>query len=160
MKLKRLSYMILGVALSLGLASCNNDDAFEPSSAHTDASALVGGTYQGQMVNEDGEAIASDVVVTLGKINEANTQAVNAKFAAPSVSMDMEANFNVAKAGENRYTLSNGRSSTTVGEATRNCAGIIENNNLTFYLTLNSKYKFSTATAAKSYTMELTKTGN
>lgn len=159
MKLKRLSYMVLGVALSLGLASCNDDD-FELSSTHTDASSLVGGTYQGEMVNENGETIASDVVVTIAKINDASIQAVTVTFAAPSVNMDMEANFNVAKAGENKYNLSNSRNSTTVGEATRNCAGVIENNNLTFYLTLNSKYKFSTATAAKSYTMRLTKSGN
>ena len=96
---------MLGVLFSLTFAACDDDD--EPVT-RTDASVLVGGTFQGSIYDEDGNEKASDVVVSISKFEAENTQALTVKIASATLKMDQEAVFNVAKAGENRYTFGNG----------------------------------------------------
>lgn len=156
MKLRKVLYLMVGMALCWGFSSCQDDD-YGFSSDHTDASSQVVGTFTGNIYNSENEVVASDVIASIEKINESTVQAVAVAIKAASIEMDLTANFNAAKAGENRYILNNGNSSTKVGEATRNSAGVLEGNTLTMYVTLNSKYKWSTASAAKRYTLVLLK---
>ena len=135
---------MLGVLFSLTFAACDDDD--DPVT-HTDASVLVGGTFNGSMFDEDGNEKASDVVVTISKFEAENTQAITVK-------MDQEAVFNVAKAGENRYTFGNGSAA-----AARNTGGVIEGNDLTVYTSLSSKFKFNATSSAKRYTIKAVKAG-
>ena len=140
---------MLGVLFSLTFAACDDDD--DPVT-HTDASVLVGGTFNGSMFDEDGNEKASDVVVTISKFEAENTQAV--KIASATLKMDQEAVFNVAKAGENRYTFGNGSAA-----AARNTGGVIEGNDLTVYTSLSSKFKFNATSSAKRYTIKAVKAG-
>lgn len=147
-------FLMLCLALPLGLVSCGSDDEVN---THTDASTLVNGTFTGTIEDADGNVKASDVTVTIAKSSVENTQSVDMTFKAPSISMDQAAIFNVAKAGDNRYTFGSGSISTKAGEAIKNCGGVLDGSSLTFYVTMNSTYKFSSATAAKRYTMKLAK---
>ena len=96
------------------------------------------------MFDEDGNEKASDVVVTISKFEAENTQAITVKIASATLKMDQEAVFNVAKAGENRYTFGNGSAA-----AARNTGGVIEGNDLTVYTSLSSKFKFNATSSAK-----------
>lgn len=140
---------MLGVLFSLTFAACDDDD--DPVT-RTDASVLVGGTFQGSIY--DGNEKASDVVVTISKFEAENTQAITVKIASATLKMDQEAVFNVAKAGENRYTFGNGSAA-----AARNTGGVIEGNDLTVYTTLSSKFKFNATSSAKRYTIKAVKAG-
>lgn len=141
---------MLGVLFSLTFAACDDDD--DPVT-RTDASVLVGGTFQGSIYDEDGNEKASDVVVSISKFEAENTQALTVKIASATLKMDQEAVFNVAKAGENRYTFGNGSA------AARNTGGVIEGNSLTVYTTLSSKFKFNATSSAKRYTIKAVKAG-
>ena len=115
---------MLGFLCSLSFVACDDDD--DPV-VHTDASVLVNGTFS----------------------EEENTQAVTVKIVSPTLTMDQEAVFNVAKAGNDRYTFGNGSAA-----AARNTGGVIEGNNITIYTTLSSKYKFNATASAKAYTIK------
>lgn len=136
------------------MISCGDDDE---TNTHTDASTLVAGTFTGIMEDADGNEVASDVEVAISKSETENVQAVDMTFKASSVNMDQKGVFNVAKAGDNRYTFGSGSIATTAGSAIKNCGGVLDGNALIFYVQMNSTYKFSSATAAKRYTMKLTK---
>ena len=151
MKLKSILFLMLGVLFSLTFAACDDDD--DPVT-HTDASVLVGGTFNGSMFDEDGNEKASDVVVTISKFEAENTQAITVKIASATLKMDQEAVFNVAKAGENRYTFGNGSAA-----AARNTGGVIEGNDFTVYTSLSSKFKFNATSSAKRYTIKAVKAG-
>ena len=142
---------MLGVLFSLTFAACDDDD--EPVT-RTDASVLVGGIFQGSIYDEEGNEKASDVVVSISKFEAENTQALTVKITSATLKMDQEAVFNVAKAGENRYTFGNGSAA-----AARNTGGVIEGNSLTVYTTLSSKFKFNATSSAKRYTIKAVKAG-
>lgn len=150
MKLKSILFLMLGLFCSLSFVACDDDD--DPVT-HTDASVLVNGTFNGSIYDADGNEKASDVVVTVSKFEEENTQAITVKIVSASLSMDQEAVFNVAKAGTDRYTFGNGSAA-----AARNTGGVIEGNNITVYTTLSSKYKFNATSSAKRYTITAVKT--
>lgn len=142
------------LALPIFMVSCGDDDE---ANTHTDASELVSGTFTGVMENADGAAVATDVEVVISKHDAENTQAVDMTFTATSINMNQSGIFNVAKAGDDRYSFGSGSIATTAGSAIKNCGGVLEGSELTFYLQLNSTYKFSSATAAKRYTLKLVK---
>lgn len=146
MKLKSILFLMLGFLCSLSFVACDDDD--DPA-VHTDASVLVNGTFSGSIYDASGNEKASDVVVTVTKLEEENTQAVTVKIVSPTLTMDQEAVFNVAKAGNDRYTFGNGSAA-----AARNTGGVIEGNNITIYTTLSSKYKFNATASAKAYTIK------
>ena len=81
-------------------------------------------------------------------------QELAAQMATEGLKMDQEAVFNVAKAGENRYTFGNGSAA-----AARNTGGVIEGNDLTVYTSLSSKFKFNATSSAKRYTIKAVKAG-
>lgn len=141
---------MLGLFCSLSFVACDDDD--DPVT-HTDASTLVGGTFTGSIVDADGNEKASDVVVTVSKFEAENTQAITVKIVSATLSMDQEGVFNVAKAGNDRYTFGNGSAA-----AARNTGGVIEGNQITIYTTLSSKYKFNATSSAKRYVITCTKT--
>lgn len=149
MKLKSILFLMLGVLFSLSFVACDDDD--DPVT-HTDASILVNGTFNGSIYDVDGNEKASDVVVTVSKFEAESTQAITVKIVSATLKMDQEAVFNVAKAGNDRYTFSNGSAA-----AARNTGGVIEGSNLTIYTTLSSKFKFNATTSAKRYTIICTK---
>ena len=151
MKMKKI-FLMLCLALPLGFVSCGDDDE---ANTHTDASPLVAGTYMGTMENADGQVVASDVIVTITKNETANVQSVNMTLKSAALNMDQTGIFNVAKAGNNRYTFGSGSIATTAGSAIKYSGGVLEGISLTFYVTMSSSYKFSVATAAKRYTMKL-----
>ncbi len=156
MKLKNIAYIAMMMLAPIALASCSDDD--EPST-HTDASQNVGGTFSGYVVNADNETIASDVVVTISKLESSNTQAVNIQIQSETLGMDQTGAFNVAKAGNDRYLFaSGGVDGKTTGNNDKS-AGVLENNSLSLYLVLNKTYKFTTASAGKQYNFYCTKTG-
>lgn len=140
---------------TVSFTACSDDD--DNNETHTDASYLVNGTFQGNVVDVNGLERATDVVVTIDRFDSETAQASTVHITSVSLDMDQTAIFNVAKAGDNRYTFSSGSVSTTTGSATRNSGGVLDGDVLTLYLTLNSKFKFSTATAAKMYTFTCTK---
>ena len=123
---------MLGVLFSLGFVSCSDDDDPE---THTDASVLVGGTFTGSICDSKGVEKATDV-----------------KLVSASLKMETEDIFNVAKAGNDRYTFGSGSAS-----APKNTGGVIEGNKVTVYASLNSKYKFNSASAGKLYTINAVK---
>ncbi len=149
MKLKSILFLILGLFCSLSFVACDDDDDPE---THTNASLLVNGTFKGSIYDASDVEKASDVVVTISKFDAENTQALTVKIVSATLGMDQEGVFNVAKAGEDRYTFSSGSSA-----AVRNTGGVVEGNNLTIYTTLSSKYKFNATSSAKSYTIKCTK---
>ena len=149
MKLKSILFLMLGVLFSLGFVSCSDDDVPE---THTDASVLVGGTFTGSICDSKGVEKATDVVVTISKYEEENTQAIKVKLVSASLKMETEDIFNVAKAGNDRYTFGSGSAS-----APKNTGGVIEGNKVTVYASLNSKYKFNSASAGKLYTINAVK---
>lgn len=149
MKLKSILFLMLGFLLPLSFASCDDDD--EPAT-HTDASTLVDGTFYGTMYDADDNEKATDVVVTVSKFEAENTQAVTVQIVSASLSMDNTDVFNIAKAGENRYTFANASAA-----AARNTGGVVEGNSITIYTTLNSKYKFNATSSAKKYTIKCAK---
>lgn len=136
---------MLCIMLPLGLASCSDDD---DESTHTDASYLVGGTYTGTMYDANDAVKASDITVTVSRVDADTIQAITVKFTSTALNMSNESVFNVAKAGADRYTFSTGASGTT-----RNTGGVIEGNKITIYTTLSSRYKFNATTSAKRYTI-------
>lgn len=140
---------MLGLFCSLSFVACDDDD--EPET-HTDASVLVSGTFTGSIYDASGVEKASDVVVTISKFEAEDTQALTVKIVSATLSMDQQDVFNVAKAGNDRYTFSSGAST-----ASRNTGGVVEGNNLTIYTTLSSKFKFNATSSAKSYTIKSTK---
>ena len=155
MKLKNIFFIMLCMLTAVGFVSCDDDD--DVTSTHTDASLLVNGTFKGTIVDKDGVVKAEDVEVTLTRFEGENVQATTFHLTAPSISMDQTAVFNVACAGDNRYTFSSGSVVTATGEAIRNSGAILEGDELTVMVTMNSKYKFSTASAAKPYTIKAVK---
>ena len=145
---------MLGVLFSLSFVGCDDDD--DPVT-HTDASTLVNGTFNGSIYDVDGNEKASDVVVTVSKFEAESTQAITVKIVSATLKMNQEAVFNVAKAGNDRYTFSSSAPATGPAAAARNTGGVIEGNNLTIYTTLSSKFKFNATTSAKRYTIICTK---
>ena len=152
MKMRKI-FLMLCLALPLGFVSCGDDDE---GNTYTDASVLVPGTFTGSMTkNDDGSTIASDVTLVISKNTATtNTQAVTIDITAPSINMNQTGVFNAAKANDG-FTFGSGSIATAAGQATKNCGGRLTGNTLTFYLQLNSTYKFSGATAAKRYTLHL-----
>lgn len=150
MKSKNFIYVFFALIVACVFVSC---DKKEPQ-IHTDASLQFSTaiTYVGSMVNADGAVVAEDANVLVERIPFDSLQAVHMHITVPSIAMDQEANFNVCAAGQDRYFFSTGSSSSTTGEAIQNCSCVLNGDVLTMYLSLNSKYKFSTATAAKIYT--------
>lgn len=155
MKLKNIFYLILCVLFATNLTACSDDD--DTSVTNTDASYLVNGTFTGNVVDVNGDERATDVVVTIERVDDATIQASTIHVTSTSLNMDQTAIFNVAKAGDNRYTFASGSTSTSTGSAIKNSGGILDGDVLTLYLTLNSSFKFSTASAAKRYTFTCTK---
>lgn len=154
MKMKKI-FLMLCLALPLGFISCGDDDE---ANTHTDASVVVPGTYNGSMTkDEDGSIVASDVTLVITKnYDNPNTQAVDIAITAPSINMNQQGVFNVAKTNDG-FTFGSGSIASAAGKATKNCGGRLNGNVLIFYLQLNSTYKFSGATAAKRYTLHLAK---
>ncbi|MGE4287589.1 MAG: hypothetical protein AB7E36_02780 [Salinivirgaceae bacterium] len=101
----------LMVALVVSFTSC--DDEIERSSTHTDASALVGGTYTGTLSFE-GDTY-NNITITLTKMSSETIQAVDlniqgASFVYTGASgLNLDATVNVARANET-YAFSSGNS--------------------------------------------------
>lgn len=155
MKLNNIFYLMLCMLFTVSFTACSDDD--DNTETHTDASYLVNGTFQGNVVDVNGLERATDVVVTIERFDAETAQASTIRITSVSLDMDQTATFNVAKAGDNRYTFASGSTSTATGSAIRSSGGVLDGDVLTLYLTLNSKFKFSTATAAKMYTFTCTK---
>ncbi|MFN8209063.1 MAG: hypothetical protein U0T82_16895 [Bacteroidales bacterium] len=102
------------VAVVLSLASCEDEIVRE--STHTDASAMVAGTYTGTL-SLDTATTFSDVTVIITKIEADSVQAVTINVKAANfnytgaLGMDVYANLNVAKANDD-YEFSSGFAST------------------------------------------------
>jgi len=152
MKLKNIFFLMLCLLLPLGFVSCSDDD--DPVT-HTDASYLVDGTYQGNIVDVNGVERATDVVVTIERLDKEDVQAVSVHLVSASLSMDQTAVLNVGKAGNDRYIFTAGTTSVAAKSG-----GFLEGDLLTLYFTMTSKFKISTASAAKMYTFTCTKTVN
>ena len=150
MKLKNIFFLLLCMTCSLGFVSCDDDD--DNPNTHTNAAPLVVGTYTGDLVDEKGNQKATDVKITLSLVEAEGVQAVTLHCTSTTLQMDQEAVFNVAKAGENRYLLS----TASTGAASKS-QGVIENDQLTFYANMTTKYKFSLAVAAKQKKMTCSK---
>lgn len=101
----------LMVALIITFTSC--DEEIERSSTHTDASALVGGTYTGTLSFE-GDTY-NNISITLSKMNSETIEAVDlniqgASFVYTGASgLNLDATINVARANET-YAFSSGNS--------------------------------------------------
>jgi hypothetical protein len=104
----------IAVALVIFLASCEDEIVRE--STHTDASALVVGTYSGSL-SLDTTTSFSDVVIVITKIESDSVQAVTINVVAPNfnytgaLGLNLFANINVAKANDG-FEFSSGFSST------------------------------------------------
>jgi hypothetical protein len=105
----------LMVALIVSFTSC--DEEIERNSTHTDASALVGGTYMGTLSFESDTY--NNVTITLTKMNSETIQAVDlniqgASFVYTGASgLNLDATVNVARANET-YAFSSGNSDLAV----------------------------------------------
>jgi hypothetical protein len=114
--MKKANYIVgfLAVALLLSCASCEDEIVRE--STHTDASALVVGTYTGTLALDTANSF-SDVVISITKIESDSVQAVSINVKAPNfnytgaLGLDVYANVNVAKAND-AYVFSSGFAST------------------------------------------------
>lgn len=153
MKSKNIIFLMLCLLLPLGFVSCNDDD--DDPITRTDASQLVSGIFEGNIVDASGVERATDVVVTIDRIDNDEIQAVSVHLTSASLNMDQTAVFNVGKAGNDRYVFAAGTTSVTAKSG-----GYLEGGNLTLYITMTSKFKISTASAAKMYTFSCTKTTN
>jgi hypothetical protein len=126
--MKKIIYIVafIAVTLVLSLASCEDEIVRE--STHTDASALVVGTYTGT-ISLDTATSYSDVIIAITKIESDSVQAVTINIKAPNFAysgasgMDLYANLNVAKASDG-FEFSSGFSSTL------RLIGRLNNNNL------------------------------
>lgn len=108
MKYLNVIFCILLAGVAFTFSSCEDD--FEVSSTHTDASALVVGTYSGTL-SLDGTTY-NDAVVTLTKIEADTVQAVTANVKAPSFNgLDVTASLNAGTAND-EFVLSSGISGT------------------------------------------------
>ena len=144
MKLKNLLYMFALIVLPLTFTACSSDDDEE--NTHTDASALVSGTFTGSIYDSSDNEKASDVTVTINKFDAENVQASKIVITSTSLNMNLDANYNVAKAGTDRYVFMSGGGSLK----NRYCGGELVGDDLTFYVTLNSKYQYNFNVAAKN----------
>lgn len=150
MKLKNIFFLLLCMTCSLGFVSCDDDD--DPAPTHTDASCLVEGTFMGNLVDEKGVEKATDVVITLTRVDDETIQAVDLRCQSTTLKMNQTIRLNVAKAGENRYMLSSGAASVTT-----KCSAVIDNDVIVFYATMTSSYVIKSTAAAKMKTMTCTK---
>jgi hypothetical protein len=108
MKNINLILWIAVMGLFLTFSSCEKE--FEVTSTHTDASALVGGTYSGTL--SSGTIKYSDVLVILTKIENDSVQAVTVGIQSASFAkLNVEGKLNVAKAND-EFILTSGFSST------------------------------------------------
>ena len=140
--------------IMMGMVACHTSN--EPTSTHTDASRLVSGEFNGLARNADGDTIATDVQVSITRVEADTIQAVTVHIQSATMNnMDQTGIFNVAKAGENRYLMGSGTSSTATGSSTFLSSLVLDGDHLTMDLTLNSKFTFSTASAAKHYYFSL-----
>jgi hypothetical protein len=114
--MKMTKYIIgsLAVLFILSLAAC--EDEFVRESTHTDASALVEGSYTGTL-SLDTNTTFSGVTVLITKIEADTVQAVTVNIKAPdfnysgAAGMDLYTNINVARANDG-YEFSSGFSAT------------------------------------------------
>jgi hypothetical protein len=104
-------HLILWIAvmgLFITFSSC--EKGFEVTSTHTDASALVGGTYSGTLSN--GTTKYSDALVILTKIENDSVQAVTVGIQSTSFAkLNVEGKLNVGKAND-EFILASGFSGT------------------------------------------------
>lgn len=117
-----ISLFVMGIALAL--TSC--EEEIVVSSTHTDASALVGGTYNGSITN--GTTTYDNAVVVLTKVEADSLQAVS--VAIQFNNLNLAANLNVAKANDG-FAFSSGLSNT------QKMSGRMLDNNLTLNVPLN-----------------------
>lgn len=144
MKLKNLLYMFALIVLPLTFTACSSDDDEE--NTHTDASALVSGTFTGSIYDSSDNEKASDVIVTIAKSDVENVQASKIVITSASLNMNLVADYNVAKAGADRFVFMSGGNTPKY----RYCGGELVGDDLTFYVTLNSKYQYNFNVAAKN----------
>lgn len=112
-----ISLFVIGIALAF--TSC--EEEIVVSSTHTDASALVGGTYNGTTTYDN-------AVVLLTKVEADSLQAVS--VAIQFNNLNLAANLNVAKANDG-FAFSSGLSNT------QKMSGRMMDNNLTLNVPLN-----------------------
>ncbi len=117
-----ISLFVMGIALAF--TSC--EEEIVVSSTHTDASALVGGTYTGSIT--DGTTTHDNAVVVLTKVEADSLQAVS--VAIQFNNLNLAANLNVAKANDG-FAFSSGLSNT------QKMSGRMLDNNLTLNVPLN-----------------------
>lgn len=114
MKLKYILTAVLGIAITCMLGACGDDDA----PARTDASKLVVGTYNGNIVlDEDGSVAATDAVVTLSHLEVEKTQAVELNVKSTSMALNFTGVLNVSKAND-YYLLTSASTDTKRGSST------------------------------------------
>ena len=68
--------------------------------------------------------------------------------------MNIEAPYNVSKASDNRYLFAAGDAGSL---KYRYCGGELNGDDLTFYLTLSSKFAYNATASAKVYTLKCKK---
>jgi hypothetical protein len=108
MKKINLILWIAVMGLIITFSSC--EKGFEVTSTHTDASALVGGTYSGTLSN--GTTKYSDALVILSKIENDSVQAVTVEIQSISFAkLNVTAKLNVAKAND-EFIFASGYSGT------------------------------------------------
>ncbi|MGD9994819.1 MAG: hypothetical protein AB7S69_16085 [Salinivirgaceae bacterium] len=134
----------LMVALIITFTSC--EEEIERNSTHTDASALVGGTYTGTLSFESDTY--NNVTITLTKMNSETIQAVDLNIQGASFTyngaagINLAATVNVAKANDS-YSFSSGFSSTL------RLSGRLKNNDIVMQLPIqvrssNQEVRFHT----------------
>jgi hypothetical protein len=145
MKNIKLIFWILTMGLFITFTSCEEEN--EIISTHTDASALVGGTYSGSLTS--GSTIYSDATITLTKINNDSIQAVDVVIASTKfANLNVAGKLNVGAAND-EFVLSSGFSSTQ-----KMCGRIIDNT-LVLTIPLNkSGTSLSNASTAVAWTFE------
>jgi hypothetical protein len=117
-----LGFLVATVILTL--ASC--EDEFVRESTHTDASALVVGTYSGSL-SLDTTITYSNVLIVITKVEADSLQAVTINIKSPDFKyngasgMDLTTNINVARANDG-FKFSSGFSATLrlIGRLTNN----------------------------------------
>lgn len=152
MKLKNIIYVAALAFMPLAFTACSDDD--DDPVVHTDASALVNGTYTGSIFDVNGNEKANDIIVIVNKIDKENVQAVDVVVKSTALKMNIEAPYNVSKAGDNRYLFAAGDAGSL---KYRYCGGELNGDDLTFYLTLSSKYAYNATASAKVYTLKCKK---
>ncbi|HPR33768.1 MAG TPA: hypothetical protein PLK12_16825 [Prolixibacteraceae bacterium] len=121
---------LLMLSVVLAFASCEEEEIIR-TSTHTDASALVGGTYSGSITN--GTDLYTDAVVVLTQIPSDSTQAVVFTLQSTSFdNLDVTANINAGVANDG-FVFSSGTGTT------QKLSGRLIDNNLTLNIPLNSR---------------------